>query len=144
MYLRYQRDRRFLIRPDVGLYSGDDRPDLSPFVVRRDHAEDLRTEKLAAVRAQFGPCTECRGACLPASVINKALVKKKYDLSVDELSKALELTSTEMPEEKEMLSEIIKFYNKTADEIMTPRLDMEDIDIKTSFRTVVDFIIRSG
>ena len=78
------------------------------------------------------------------SVINKALVKKKYDLSVDELSKALELTSTEMPEEKEMLSEIIKFYNKTADEIMTPRLDMEDIDIKTSFRTVVDFIIRSG
>src|SRR5699024_10921884 len=55
-----------------------------------------------------------------------------------------ELTSTEMPEEKEMLSEIIKFYNKTADEIMTPRLDMEDIDIKTSFRTVVDFIIRSG
>ena len=53
------------------------------------------------------------------SVINKALVKKKYDLSVDELSKALELTSTEMPEEKEMLSEIIKFYNKTADEIAT-------------------------
>mgnify|MGYP000343893206 CR=1 FL=1 len=70
------------------------------------------------------------------SVINKALVKKKYDLSVDELSKALELTSTEMPEEKEMLSEIIKFYNKTADEIMTPRLDMEDIDIKYEFRTV--------
>ena len=75
---------------------------------------------------------------------NSLRFKKKYDLSVDELSKALELTSTEMPEEKEMLSEIIKFYNKTADEIMTPRLDMEDIDIKTSFRTVVDFIIRSG
>lgn len=56
----------------------------------------------------------------------------------------MELTSTEMPEEKEMLSEIISSTNKTADEIMTPRLDMEDIDIKTSFRTVVDFIIRSG
>ena len=64
------------------------------------------------------------------SVINKALAKKKYDISVDELSKALELTSTEIPEEKEMLAEIIKFYNKTADEIMTPRLDMEDIEIK--------------
>ena len=63
------------------------------------------------------------------SVINKALAKKKYDISVDELSKALELTSTEIPEEKEMLAEIIKFYNKTADEIMTPRLDMEDIGI---------------
>ena len=39
------------------------------------------------------------------SVINKALAKKKYDISVDELSKALELTSTEIPEEKEMLAE---------------------------------------
>lgn len=78
------------------------------------------------------------------SVINKALVKKKYDLSVDELSQALELTSTEIPEEKEMLAEIIKFYNKTADEIMTPRLDMEDIDIKANFREVIQFIIQSG
>lgn len=78
------------------------------------------------------------------SVINKALVKKKYDLSVDELTKALELTSTGIPEEKEMLAEIIKFYNKTADEIMTPRLDMEDIEIKTSFRNVIDFVIESG
>ena len=78
------------------------------------------------------------------SIINKALVKKKYDLSVDELSKALELTSTEMPEEKEMLSEIIKFYNKTADEIMTPRLDMEDIDIKMNYRSVIDFVVNTG
>lgn len=78
------------------------------------------------------------------SVINKALVKKRYDISVDELSKALELTSTEIPEEKEMLAEIIKFYNKTADEIMTPRLDMEDVDIKKNFREVIGFIIKTG
>lgn len=78
------------------------------------------------------------------SIINKALVKKKYDLSVDELSKALELTSTEIPEERKMLAEIIKFYNKTADEIMTPRLDMEDIDIKSNFRNVINFIVESG
>lgn len=78
------------------------------------------------------------------TVINKALVKKKYDFSVDQLSKALELTSTEIPEEKEMLAEIIKFYNKTADEIMTPRLDIEDIDIKSTFRRVIEFIIESG
>ncbi|WP_099463308.1 gliding motility-associated protein GldE [Parabacteroides provencensis] len=78
------------------------------------------------------------------TVINKALVKKKYDLSVDELTKALELTSTEIPEEKEMLAEIIKFYNKTADEIMTPRLDMEDIDIKSTFHDVTEFIVKSG
>lgn len=78
------------------------------------------------------------------SLINKTLSKKKYDISVDRLSKALELTSTEISEDKEMLAEIIKFYNKTADEIMTPRLDLEDIEIKTSFRGVVDFIVKSG
>ena len=49
-----------------------------------------------------------------------------------------------MPEEKQILYEIIKFYSKTADEFMTSRLDMEDIDVKTSFRAVIDFIINSG
>lgn len=78
------------------------------------------------------------------NVINKSLAKKKYDLSVDDLSQALELTSTEIPEEKEMLAEIIKFYNKTADEIMTPRLDVEDVDIKTNFRDVIHFIVNTG
>ncbi|MDL2221689.1 gliding motility-associated protein GldE [Parabacteroides sp. OttesenSCG-928-N08] len=78
------------------------------------------------------------------SFVNKRLTRKKYDLSVDELSKALELTSAEIPEEKEMLAEIIKFYNKTADEIMTSRLDMDDLDIRTSFRAVIDFVIESG
>ena len=41
------------------------------------------------------------------SMINRALAKKKADLSVDELSKALELTSPEIPEEKDMLAEIL-------------------------------------
>ena len=78
------------------------------------------------------------------SLIHKTLVKKKADLSVDELSKALELTSTEIPEEKEMLAEILKFYNKTANEVMTPRLDLEDLDIKTSFRKVLEFVVQMG
>lgn len=78
------------------------------------------------------------------STINKTLTKKKYDISVDELSKALELTSKAIPEEKEMLAEIIKFYNKTADEIMTSRLDMEDLDIKANFKEVIDTIIKCG
>lgn len=78
------------------------------------------------------------------STINKTLAKKKYDISVDELSKALELTSKAIPEEKEMLAEIIKFYNKTADEIMTSRLDMEDLDIKVNFKEVIDTIIKCG
>lgn len=79
-----------------------------------------------------------------SNFVNKALVKKRHDLSVDELSKALELTSTEIPEEKEMLEEIIKFYNTTAHEIMTSRLDMDDVDLKTNFKGIIDFIVTSG
>ena len=74
----------FSSAPDVGLYSGDDRPDLSPFVVRRDHAEDLCTEKLAAVRAQFGPCTECRGACLPAAFEHIGHVDQRHQQGVSQ------------------------------------------------------------
>lgn len=78
------------------------------------------------------------------SAINKLFLRKKHELSVDELSKALEMTSTDIREEKEMLEEIIKFYNKTASEIMTSRLDVDDIEIQTSFRNVIKFIIDSG
>jgi gliding motility-associated protein GldE len=78
------------------------------------------------------------------SFINKALAKKRHEISVDERSKTSELTSKETPEEKEMIGEIIKFYNKTAGEIMTSRLDVEDIEIQTPFSDVVQIIIDSG
>ena len=76
--------------------------------------------------------------------VSRMMGRKKRDISVDELSKALELTSKAIPEEKAMLAEIIKFYNKTADGIMTSRLDMEDIDIDSSFHVVVQKIIQCG
>lgn len=78
------------------------------------------------------------------SIINKKMTRRKIDLSPDELKKALDLTQKEIPEEKQMLEEIIKFYNKTADEIMTQRLDMVAVEIHTSFRTILDFIIKNG
>ncbi|MDR1202535.1 MAG: gliding motility-associated protein GldE [Tannerellaceae bacterium] len=78
------------------------------------------------------------------SVINKALARKRHETPADELSKALELTSKETPEEKEMIEDIIKFYNKTAGEIMTSRLDVEDIEMQTPFCDVMQLIIDSG
>lgn len=78
------------------------------------------------------------------SIINKKVTRRRIDLSPDELKKALDLTQKEIPEEKQMLEEIIKFYNKTADEIMTQRLDMIAVEIHTSFRTILDFIIKNG
>jgi gliding motility-associated protein GldE len=76
--------------------------------------------------------------------INHIFKKKINDVSVDELSKALELTSNELTEEKDMLKGIIGMYNKTAVEIMTSRMDVADLDIKTSFKDVVSYIIEVG
>jgi gliding motility-associated protein GldE len=73
--------------------------------------------------------------------VNTVMKKKPNDVSVDELSKALELTSKELPEEKDMLEGIISLYNKTAVEIMTPRLDVADLDITTGFKEVISYII---
>lgn len=65
-------------------------------------------------------------------------------LSVDDLSKAVELTIDKSAEESEMIDEIIKFYDKTAVEIMVPRVDMEAIDEEWDFRSVLDFIVETG
>ena len=80
------------------------------------------------------------------SVINKALAKKKYDISVDELSKALELTSTEIPEEKEMLASYVQEGGKlmvmagpTEDGVLTNLYSLlEDYGVTTSEGIVVE------
>ena len=69
---------------------------------------------------------------------------KVSDFPTNELSKTLDFISNEAPKEKKLLKEIINFHNKTADEIMTSRLDLKDVDINTSFKEVIELIINSG
>lgn len=78
------------------------------------------------------------------NIVNRVLNNKKHDVSVDELSKALELTSGEISDEKEMLEGIIKLYNTTVVEIMTPRLDIYDINIQSNFREVINYVVNVG
>ena len=47
-------------------------------------------------------------------------------------------------EEKDMLREIIHFYNKTTEEIMVPRVDMKVIDIKSDFDDVLNIVTETG
>lgn len=64
-----------------------------------------------------------------------------YSLSVDELEQALEMTDkSEISEEKNMLEGIIRFGGETAKEIMTPRLDVIDLDIHSSYEEVLKCI----
>ena len=77
-------------------------------------------------------------------IVDKSLTRKKYDFSVDELSMALEQGTTDTHEEKDMLEGILRFYNKTASEIMTSRMDVEDLEIHLTFKEVLETILQSG
>lgn len=60
------------------------------------------------------------------------------------ISGDIENISKENLEEKDMLREIIHFYNKTTEEIMVPRVDMKVIDVKWDFNEVLDIVMQTG
>jgi len=69
---------------------------------------------------------------------------KKNNISLTELSQALELTSTDIKEEKEILEGIVNFGNISAEEVMTPRLKILAIEMNTNFDVLKQDIIDSG
>lgn len=76
---------------------------------------------------------------------SKVLQKENDPISVDDLEQALKLTDkSEIGEEGNMLKGIIRFGEETAREVMTPRLDMVDLDIKSSFAEVLDCIVQNN
>ena len=79
------------------------------------------------------------------SIVNNRLAKhNKKNISMDELSHALELTSNSKDEDTEILEGIIKFGNIQAIDIMTSRVDVVDVNIKLDFKQLLDVIISSG
>lgn len=80
------------------------------------------------------------------SAISPSSKRWKHEISVDDLSKALEITSNDITrdQEKEMLEGIIRFKDKTVDDILVSRGDMIAIDLQTPFKEVIDFIVDAG
>ena len=79
------------------------------------------------------------------SIVNTRLARHtRSNISMDELSHALELTSNSKDEDTEILEGIIKFGNIQVVDIMTSRLDMVVVDIKTNYKQLLDIIIKSG
>lgn len=66
-------------------------------------------------------------------------------LTVDDLEKAMELTNKkDIAEESQMLQGIIRFGGEMAREVMTPRVDMVDLDMNTSFPDVIKCIVENN
>lgn len=66
------------------------------------------------------------------------------DISMDDLSRALEASDVKNEDEKELLEGILTFGEKTVNEIMRPRVDVIDIDVESTWDEVVKKVITTG
>ncbi len=78
------------------------------------------------------------------SLISKKIAKKN-SISIDQLSKALELTKdSDINEEKEILEGIVRFSNIYAIDIIQPRINVIAIDQEDHFDHIREVIIEHG
>lgn len=98
------------------------------------------------------PLTAIRSVFKPLSWVlvkigdsfNKRAASRHSNISMDELSDALEMTRDQSSEEKRMLSGIVDFVNTEVVDIMHQRLDITAINIETGFNQVRSIIVESG
>jgi gliding motility-associated protein GldE len=77
--------------------------------------------------------------------IDKKLASKQIEISIEEISKALDITEHESKEEeRRILRSIVEFGNTDVKEIMKSRVNISAIDTNTSFTDVLKIIISSG
>jgi len=81
---------------------------------------------------------------ISTSFVRKKLTKKRQNLSMEQLSDALDLAADDITEEKTILEGIIKFGNIEVRGIMKSRLDVMAIDIHTRFSNLIQLVIDSG
>jgi len=77
-------------------------------------------------------------------LVNRRLARKKQNISMDDLSEALGLTTGVVKDEKEMLEGIVRFSNLEVSEIMKPRTDVIAVDVETDLNTLFRIINESG
>ena len=78
------------------------------------------------------------------SIVNKKFTQKRKNISIAELSDALELTQHDISEDRRILKGIVKFGNIYVKEIMKSRVDVVSIDIITKFKDLMSIINDSG
>ena len=78
--------------------------------------------------------------------IHNKLGKQKSNLSVDQLSQALELTSEDdtTQEEQKILKSIVSFGNTDTKQVMRPRMDIFALNIEQSYSEIIKEITTNG
>ncbi|MDG5799655.1 gliding motility-associated protein GldE [Marinilabiliaceae bacterium ANBcel2] len=77
-------------------------------------------------------------------VVNRRLAKRMKRISMDDISDALDLADDEHTEGKDILKGIATFGSINVEEVMTARVDVVDLDIKSELSKVISVIVESG
>lgn len=75
-------------------------------------------------------------------LVKRVVAKQANNVTTDELERALAITQG--ADDKEMLAGILKFGDTTASEIMTPRVEITDLDMRLNFDEVMKIVLDSG
>ena len=80
------------------------------------------------------------------SFMDKHLEKKKAEISMDDLSTAVDIATEESTplEEKKMLKGIATFTEKEVSSVMKPRIDIIAVEEGVDFREMLETVIKSG
>ena len=81
---------------------------------------------------------------ISTSFVRKRAGIKRSDISMDDISGALELTSNDLSEDEKILKGIVNFGNINVSAIMCPRIDVTAVDIQSGFSKIIPVIIESG
>jgi putative hemolysin len=90
----------------------------------------------------FSPVTSL--LIFSSSFVQKRAITHRSNISMDDLSDALELASDDLDEEEKILKGIVNFGNINVSAIMCPRIDVTAVDIKSGFSQIIPIIISSG
>lgn len=80
------------------------------------------------------------------NLIDRRISRKAYNVSISELSDAIELTSgnNTPDEEKKILQGIVKLGDIEVKEIMKSRVDVSTVDIRISYKELLELIVEAG
>lgn len=78
------------------------------------------------------------------SIVRRVVTEQPRAVTADDLTTALQITDVKQKDDKQILQGILEFGDTSASEIMTPRIDMTDIDYQLDFDGVMAIVNESG
>ena len=118
--------------------------EIIPKIYAQRHPLSFIRMTAPAVSGLYKGIAWCSKGLIKTSKLLGSKAKRGPELSVDDLSEAVALTTNGDNKETEMIHEIVKFYHKTADEIMVPRVDMVGINYHWAYHQTLSFAVDTG